>query len=90
MLLSLETAKHSLKEKWNKFKSHKKSPVSYQKVSNCNGFNNQFDEEVDDNLANEKLELKIIQIFKLETSNGIPANPDRLFALLEDGSFVPI
>ena len=99
MLLSLITAKHSLKKKWNKLKSHKKqssSICSYEKVTNCNsnGFNdqyNQFDyEEEDDNLANEKLELKIIQIFKLETSNGIPANPDRLFALLEDGSFVPI
>ena len=81
----LTTAKHSLKKKWDKFKSHKS--ISYQKV---NGDLNkqQFEEEEDDNLANEKLELKIIQIFQLETADGIPANPDNLFALLDDGSFI--
>ena len=82
----LKTAKHSLKKKWDKFKSHKS--ISYQKVNGGDLKKQQFEEEEDDNLANEKLELKIIQIFKLETADGIPANPDRLFALLDDGSFI--
>ena len=82
----LTTAKHSLKKRWDKFKSHKKS-IAYQKV-NGDLNKHQFEEEEDDNLANEKLELKIIQIFKLEIADGIPANPDRLFALLDDGSLI--
>ena len=43
---------------------------------------------MDENLANERLERYIVQIFHLST--GIPANPDRLVALMDDGSFVPL
>ena len=86
-MLLLSTAKHSLKKRWNKFKT-KKNYISYQKVHNSELNQLKCDEEVDDNLANEKLELKILQIFKMETADGIPANPDSLFALLDDGSFI--
>ena len=77
-MLLLETAKHSLKKKWNALKTRK---IQYQKVVEMH-------QEEDDNLANEKLELKIIQIFQLKS--GIPANPDQLFALLDDGSFIQL
>merc|ERR1712172_14945 len=85
-MLLLSTAKHSLKKKWNKFKSQKN--IAYQKVQNHEFNQQKFEEEEDDNLANERLEFKILQIFKLETADGIPANPDNLFALLDDGSFI--
>merc|ERR1711971_150273 len=85
-MLLLSTAKHSLKKKWNKFMSQKN--IAYQKVQNYEFNQQKFEEEEDDNLANERLEFKILQIFKLETADGIPANPDNLFALLDDGSFI--
>ena len=44
---------------------------------------------IDENMANERLERYIVQIFHLR-STGIPANPDRLVALMDDGSFVPL
>ena len=48
---------------------------------------NHEDQCIDENLANERLERSIVQIFHL---SGIPANPDRLVALMDDGSFVPL
>merc|ERR1711971_1264348 len=85
-MLLLSTAKHSLKKKWNKFKSQKN--IAYQKVQNYEFNQQKFEEEENDNLANERLEFKILQIFKLETADGILANPHNLFALLDDGSFI--
>ena len=68
-------------QKWRKKFQHK---IQYEK------FQAKEEEQwMDENLANERLERYIVQIFHLR-STGIPANPDRLVALMDDGSFVPL
>ena len=68
-------------QKWRKKFQHK---IQYEK------FQAKEEEQwIDENMANERLERYIVQIFHLR-STGIPANPDRLVALMDDGSFVPL
>lgn len=73
----LQLAKDSLKKKWQQLK-----PNKYQQI------NHQHQDEEVDNLSNEKLESRIIQILHLKS--GIPANLDGLFALLDDGTIIPL
>ena len=69
-------------EKWRrKFQSYKQK-IHYEKF-----YAKEEEQCIDENLANERLEASIVQIFHL---TGIPADPDRLVALMSDGSFVPL
>ena len=69
-------------EKWTKKLRLYKQKYQYEKFQA-----KEEDQCIDENLANERLERSIVQIFHL---TGIPADPDRLVALMDDGSFVPL
>ena len=74
---------HRLKKKWQSLKNGKSKDFGYQRVALERS-------EEDENLANELLETRIVQIFQLQCGSDVPANPDKLFALLNDGSLIPL